>query len=62
MRYCCAELKENGGKGRLRVTGVRKAESTDKWKTAEDVYCWWVGIDRNQITIEDYFGTKEEKE
>lgn len=27
MRYCCTELKEQGGKGRLRVTGVRKAES-----------------------------------
>ena len=27
MRYCCAELKERGGKGRLKITGVRKAES-----------------------------------
>lgn len=27
VRYCCAELKEKGGKGRLKVTGVRKAES-----------------------------------
>lgn len=26
-RYCCAELKETGGKGRLVVTGVRWAES-----------------------------------
>ena len=26
-RYCCAELKENGGKGRVCVTGVRWAES-----------------------------------
>lgn len=27
VRYCCAELKERGGKGRLKITGVRKAES-----------------------------------
>lgn len=27
VRYCCAYLKENGGKGRLKVTGVRWAES-----------------------------------
>ena len=26
-RYCCSELKERGGKGRLVVTGVRWAES-----------------------------------
>lgn len=27
-RYCCAQLKENGGKGRLKITGVRWAESS----------------------------------
>lgn len=27
MRYCCAELKEGGGKGRFIATGVRWAES-----------------------------------
>ena len=27
VRWCCAELKETGGKGRLKVTGVRWAES-----------------------------------
>lgn len=26
-RYCCSELKERGGKGRVKVTGVRWAES-----------------------------------
>lgn len=30
MRYCCAELKERGGQGRLTVTGVRKAESNSR--------------------------------
>ncbi len=27
VRYCCAELKEGGGKGRFIATGVRWAES-----------------------------------
>ena len=27
MRYCCSELKERGGKGKVKVTGVRWAES-----------------------------------
>lgn len=27
MRYCCEELKEHGGAGRVKITGVRKSES-----------------------------------
>ena len=30
MRYCCMELKEQGGKGRLKITGVRAAESKNR--------------------------------
>lgn len=30
VRYCCSELKENGGKGRLKITGVRSAESRNR--------------------------------
>lgn len=30
MRYCCAELKERGGKGRVKITGVRKDESNSR--------------------------------
>ena len=33
-RYCCAELKEQGGKGRIKVTGVRSAESVRRAKQA----------------------------
>lgn len=29
-RYCCAELKEGGGKGKICITGVRKAESVNR--------------------------------
>ena len=32
MRYCCAELKEGGGKDRFIATGVRWAESTARKK------------------------------
>lgn len=29
-RYCCAKLKENGGDGRMGITGVRWAESSNR--------------------------------
>ena len=31
-RYCCAELKERGGKGRFKITGVRAEESPRRAK------------------------------
>lgn len=34
-RYCCAALKERGGAGRLKITGVRKSESTRRAENAE---------------------------
>lgn len=36
MRYCCAELKEVGGMGKLKITGVRWQESTNR-KNNSDV-------------------------
>ena len=30
VRWCCSELKESGGKGRLKITGVRLAESQNR--------------------------------
>jgi phosphoadenosine phosphosulfate reductase len=30
IRYCCSELKEYGGKGRIIITGVRREESTKR--------------------------------
>ena len=32
MRYCCAQLKERGGKGRVKVTGIRAEESPRRAK------------------------------
>lgn len=29
-RYCCSELKEQGGKGQLKITGVRSSESRNR--------------------------------
>lgn len=34
VRYCCQYLKEGGGQGRFKVTGVRKAESCRRAKRA----------------------------
>ena len=30
VRYCCSEMKERGGQGRLKITGVRWAESNNR--------------------------------
>lgn len=34
VRYCCSELKEAGGKGRVKITGVRWAESNSRKNSA----------------------------
>ncbi len=34
MRYCCEVLKEHGGAGRVKVTGVRRAESYNRAENA----------------------------
>lgn len=34
IRYCCSKLKEREGKGRLKITGVRKAESVRRSKNS----------------------------
>lgn len=34
IRYCCETLKEHGGKGRMKITGVRWAESLNRRKNA----------------------------
>ena len=32
IRYCCAELKERGGRGRVKITGIRSEESPRRAK------------------------------
>lgn len=34
-RYCCEELKERGGKGRIKITGVRWAESRNRKENSD---------------------------
>jgi len=40
MRYCCEEFKERGGDGRLVVTGIRWAESTNRAKRSMTEACY----------------------
>ena len=37
VRYCCETLKENGGEGRLKITGVRWEESTARYEGSDTV-------------------------
>lgn len=37
VRWCCAELKEVGGKGRLKITGVRWDESRNRRENSNSV-------------------------
>lgn len=37
IRYCCAELKEQVGKGRLKITGVRAAESRNRAENGGEI-------------------------
>ncbi len=37
VRYCCEKLKERGGKGRVKITGVRWAESKKRQSNADVV-------------------------
>lgn len=54
IRYCCAELKERGGDGRLCVTGVRKAESTNR-KNNQGVMTVYSGKDMKELRENDSF-------
>lgn len=37
VRYCCSELKERGGKGMLKITGVRREESRGRAESSDFV-------------------------
>lgn len=49
MRYCCSELKEWGGKGRLRVTGIRWEESVKRRKNGDVVKI--IGKEKSTIKL-----------
>lgn len=50
VRYCCEQLKESNGKGRLTVTGVRWAESSNRKKNQGVITIPGAGK-RAQITL-----------
>lgn len=49
VRYCCSELKEQGGKGRLKITGVRAAESLSRKVNGGEIK-----IIGKPVTVEKY--------
>lgn len=50
VRYCCSELKEQGGNGRLKITGVRALESRNRFVNGGEIK-----ILGKRKTIEKYF-------
>lgn len=59
MRYCCSELKEQGGKGYLKITGVRAAESIMRRKKAGLVKIF--GKPKSTRKIADAVGAEYDK-
>lgn len=55
IRFCCSELKERGGKGRMCVTGVRWSESTRRKKTRK----YFETFDKEKMLFND---NEEERE
>ena len=53
-RYCCAELKEKGGFGRRKVTGVRKAESVARAKNGGFVKI--IGQEKSNLKLAEDIG------
>lgn len=52
IRFCCAELKERGGEGRMCLTGVRWAESV-KRKNNRTVYESNANLSKNKMLFND---------
>lgn len=55
-RYCCEELKERGGQGRVKVTGVRWAESKNRQESAGTVKI--IGKPKTTQKMADKIGAK----
>lgn len=56
VRYCCNELKERGGQGRVKITGVRWAESSKRKESAGTVKI--IGKPKTTQKIADKIGAK----
>lgn len=61
-RYCCEELKERGGRGRVKITGVRWAESRNRAENAGLVKIIGKPVSTQKTAAElgaDYFVTRQ---
>lgn len=62
VRYCCAYLKEQGGKGRLKVTGVRWDESSRRKRSHGEVTFMDKKarkVAEKELSGEDFFSTPQ---
>lgn len=59
QRFCCEKLKEHGGKGRLKITGVRIAESRNRSKNTDLVKI--IGKPRKTQKLADSLGLTYKK-
>lgn len=56
IRYCCAELKERGGTGRIKMTGVRAAESISRERNSG--YVKIIGKPATTLKMAEEIGAK----
>lgn len=54
IRYCCADLKERGGAGRVKITGVRWAESNNRKNNSDVVKV--IGKPKHMQALADEMG------
>ena len=59
VRYCCEELKESGGEGRMTVTGVRWAESKNRQDNQGVVTIMSRSIQKEITDNEDFRPTRQ---
>lgn len=38
------------------LESMTKMAKERQWTTGEDVFNWWVGIDKNQMTLDEFIG------
>ena len=58
IRYCCEALKESQNKGRVTVTGVRRAESSNRKRNQGAVTIFGKGADRiPEVQATDFLST-----
>lgn len=55
-RYCCEQLKEQGGKGRLKITGVRWAESINRKESADVIRI--IGKPKTNMKYAEHIGAE----